>query len=531
MRPVPRWKLTLAQTLADHRQQLIEHAGVYTSDENEAARSVDRALVEVFARRRGVTDAATADARCRIELRGAFGRAARRSGRGAGTGSDPEAPVPTSGPEAPGGDPPALAMAVRRRRARWFGAVAAVTAGALVLGVGAVMAVGRLAEPDSAGVADEPVVQTPEATQSPEPQALGPVTVDPLLPAAEPLLEGMLEAAGPGWSIVQYRNEAVSGCIFYLVSPEGDRYEIPTPLAGVDRSVGGLHDWLRGSRLVLLGRNTRDGAEFDVVDILTGDRYFTLHWGLADEPGGWYYLTAEFAEDGSTDLLASWRGNAYEPPSQVALTVRLTVDGQEVARIPEYRGTDSSNSSWALSPDGTQLALNEYGRLHVVRAADFAEVAAITTPYPDHPGDCQVGQWWSPDEVLLRCSGADGVGQEVWIAPVGGGAPAELASSQYWLEVWRVGGQAVVRGVDESWLAVRVLQADGTLAAGAVEVPEIVTAVARGRLYAYNPAYDGPYWDNALVAVDPFSGSTVELFPAHGDYDLIASVVTHSNRG
>ena len=528
------WRHSLERLDAE-RTALVDYAAQFTTDRAEAERAVDQALVAVVARG-GSARAADTAAAVRRKVRGDFGSVRRRV---AARPADPD--VTPAARQDPAERMAALAARVRRRRRIRAAIVVAAVVGIVGLGSATVYGVGRLTHdaPAPAPTATATPTPTPSPTPTPEPEAiLGAVTVGETLPDALPLREGMLEAAGSGWSLVQYANVEVAAELLYLVSPDGDLYEVPTPLARADAQGYSVRDWLPGSTLILMWRGSGFGQETDVVDVLTGERLLTVHGhlsGRADVDS----MSIGFVGDGSTDLIVSFAENVWDPPSNVALTVRLSLDGSELASIPEFRGTDVSHTRWSLSSDGGRLALNERGRLRIVRASDFREVSTLTSPYPTRPGDCAVERWAGAGQVLLACRGGtknefgDWSHLEAWSAPVDGGAPTKLGSVGNWQAAWPVGDRTVIQayaapGTDGGTFALHLVRQDGTLGQPTAG-PEIITASAGGRLYGYDPAYD-VYWNHALVAVDPVAGTVVELFGAHGDYDRIEAVVTHEDR-
>ena len=533
---VRQWKRTLNELAGDRRAGLVGYAAAYTSDSAEAARVVDQALVAVLAQRRGPSDAAAVEARARLEVRRIFAGARRGGSRVAARGGGGASRTAAASPPIDS-DPGTLVARVRRRRLLRLSVVGAATVAILGLGVATVYGLGRIdpsadpaPPPAPADAAD--VVPAP----APEPEILGPVTVAPLLPEVLPLRAGMLEAAGPGWSLVQYENEAVAGGLIYLVGPGGERYEVPTPLAGPGAQGGRLREWLPGTTLVLVRQWRGAGEETDVVDLLTGERLLTVHHSLAGEHPEEYWATIAFVGDGSTDVLVSFSHYVNEPPTAVALTARLGLDGRELAALEDYRGGNVDGTDHTLSPDGTRFALHRDGGLEVLSTSDFAVVSRLASPYPNRPADCGVRRWAGPDQLLLTCRGpeTDEWGNrthlEVWVAPADGGPPVRIASMAGWLqEAWQAGDQVVIGTWDDDGAVSQVVRPDGTLDPLPGGAFATITASAGGVIYAWDEEFEGYWADQALVAIDPATGAVDELFGAHGDYDRIVAVVTHGD--
>lgn len=523
------WKQTLNELAGEPRAGLVDYAGAYTSDPAEAAQVVDDALVAVLARRRGPGDTTAVEAHARLEVRRIFGRARHEGSRTA------EVPTgqaqPTEEPQ-PNADSGTLAVRIRRRRLLRMSIVIAAAIGVLGLGTAAVYGVGQLSPvPAPTPTSDSTPTPTPTPTAEPEPEILGPVTVDPQLPEALPLRAGMLEAAGPGWSLVQYENEAVDGGLIYLVSPAGEAYEVPTPLSGSSPPEGRLADWLPGSALVLVEQWRGAGLETDVVDLLSGERLITVHHGLAGESPDQHWADVGFVGDESTDLLVSFNDSET---GVVALTVRLRLDGHEVATIEDYRASTVGGGP-VLSPDGRRIALHRDGTLRIVNSSDFGEVSVLTSPYPNRPADCAFTRWAGTASVLLMCSGPgrDDNGfpthNETWVAPVDGGRPsrlASLASSGWWGGAWQVGNDVVVRSEGVNYL----VRPGGSLERLPNPAQGSIVASAGSLIYAFDEEHEGYWADQALVAVDVATGTVIELLDAHADYDRISAVVTHGDR-
>jgi len=93
------------------------------------------------------------------------------------------------------------------------------------------------------------------------------VTLDPRLPSASPLPAGLLAETDASWLLALVAPAELgdwTGSVHYLVSPEGDRYELPA-LGGVS-----LSQWLPGTPYALgLGDLGTGSLEVQVIDLET----------------------------------------------------------------------------------------------------------------------------------------------------------------------------------------------------------------------------------------------------------------------
>lgn len=481
-----------------------------------AERLVDDAVVAVFAR--GVPgDLVMADTLVRLEIAHLLG-APRKAER-----TDP--------PTEPDARRRVLGRRIRRGRALRLATIGGAATLAVALTVGAAVAVGQIERAPAAALPEQPddgpTEPSPSATPD-EPQALGDVTEHSLLPAAEPLLEGMLEAAGPGWSLVQYASEAIDGdSLVYLVDPEGALYEVPDS----DELDGRLLEWLPGTTLALFSTG-RYANQSTVVDLVTRQQYVTVHESLAEDRETYGQLA--FVGDGTTDLVANWsKWDEIGRRQQFVRTVRLGLDGTERASAPAYAEPTIGASGLVLSPDGSRMAVDDRAGLRVVATDGLSDVARIPSPN-GADGGCAVRAWLTDELLAVACASATGPGMtvaaELWLAPADGGEATFLGDVN-WPESWLVGGMTVVRSLtDDAWVLDRA-RGGGDLDRLDVELPGAVVGSAGGRLYGFDPQYEGPYSDSELESVDPFSGDRRVLLTSSHEHSAILAVVTISDSG
>lgn len=420
-----------------------------------------------------------------------------------------------------------LGKVVRARRARPAGWARAITgAAAVVVMIGAATACGLTpSEPTPAATS----VKSSDPTK--EPAVLGEVTKDPLLPAAEPLREGMLEAAGPGWSLVTYYDESAYvgteayPTVLYLASPEGALYEVPTPVKlldtfeeGASASYGSpaIVDWLAGSSLVLVARSTDSPEVYDysVVDLLTGETVSKLE---TPPPSNNLYAHPSFVGDGTSDLIVFWEDSGGDgPTSKVERIYRTRSDGTVIADLGGFEA--SQPIPVLVSPDRTRMALFGVDRSWVVDLRDLTEVASLVTPHPDAPEACTGGAWLGDDVIFLCPTPTDDgstKNSDIWAAGLDGSL-RQLASkvlADPW-EALAVGGRIVLsKQPDDVWSQGPyswsfAVSADGTLTP--LPAPGVdtkgATVVAEGRVFIHIGGSAVDQGPSSLVSVDPFTG-------------------------
>jgi hypothetical protein len=440
-------------------------------------------------------------------------------------------PLPAvSGPPAAAGDRSrTLGRRIRRRRAVRVARTAGAATLAVALTVGAAFGVGQIERTPVGGSPEGTDGPGPSASGTPGPQPLGEVTEHSLLPDAQPLLEGMLEQAGPGWSLAQFASEAIDAdSLVYLVDPEGALYELPN-----SRGLGGsLHGWLPGTTLGILRTGAYVG-EYAVVDLLTGRRLLTIHDELADDRPS--YATVTFAQDGTTDLLVRWTRWMDEGGRQVVRTIRLGLDGEERATTGGHvEPAVGSLVELVVSPDGTRIAVNDVAGLSIVGSDDLAQVAAVASP---HEGvACATSTWLTDDLLAVECATTSegrlaGPTDELWLVPADGGDATLLGEVDY-PRAWLVAGMTVVAAMDDEGTQMLYrARGGGSLSVLDATVPPVVTGSAGGRLFGFDPTYEGPYADSELVALDPFTGDRRVLLASDGEHSSIRNVLTISDAG
>lgn len=506
----------LAHVLEDEtRTDLAEFAVGSGAAPDRADAVADAAVVRVL--RGGVPrDPLMVDTLLRLEVRRLAAGTRASGGSAAGTSGSPAGRSPRR----------VLARRVRLARVGRLGLTAAALLAACGLVAGGALAVTRADRTTAAGAAEVPVDPLPAVVEEPTtpatPRPLGPVSQAPGLPPAEPLLEGMLEAAGPGWTLVQMEAREVEDATFlYLMDPDGTLFEVPTPLTErtwfLDREI---EDWLEGTSLVVAS-DWRSGDSV-VMDLLTGQRFLTVPARIEGHAAGSHAVA--FVGDGTTDVIASWQ--AYDQDERsIGHTVRLGLDGveREVAQYPLANGTYVEP---LISGDRERLVLGDAAGPRVVRTADFGDATAVPLPYASDDADCAAIRWLADDALVLNCLLNDGTyTDEVWIAPVSGGAPVRLAEG-FGATAWAAGDAVVVghpvdvpssRYEGSAW-GMRLQRCDRAGSCSDDVLAEFegwMTRVDRaGTLYAYDAPYEGTWYGNAVRAVDLATGEVRTLLQA-----------------
>lgn len=497
----------LARCLEDDaRADLVAFAVEHGVAQQRAGSVADSAAVRAF--RRGVPrDRRMLDTLLRLEVRRQL---AAEEGPGKGAAAAPAGALSR----------PALSRRIRRARLRRLSLVAGAAAAACAATLGVALAISQVDRaPSTVTAPAAPAVRPPavveEPTTPPTPRVLGPVSDVPGLPVAEPLLEGMIEGAGAGWSLVELEVEDVDDTTFlYLKDPDGTLYEIPTSLG--ERTwwrSGWIVEWLPGTRLVLVtwGRQ----AEAAVVDVLTGERLLTIPYGLEGRPSA--VPAVAFVGDGSTDVLVWWVWpNETGSATAGIRMVRLGLDGSERGtRNWEFTGPDGWFDDAAISPDGTRVALDAPGAVSVLSAGDLGDVASAAHPVAADSGSCHVQRWLGDDSILLTCYDA-GPGGDLWVVDVGSGETTFLGHGLEVGTAWAVGdGLVVARREDYSegqeyagTVSLHLCGRDGVCSDEPVaEVPGWPTVgVADDLLHAYAPPYEVPRYGEPYTVLDLTTG-------------------------
>lgn len=500
------------------RTGLAEFAAGAGVTRERAAAVADTAVVRVL--RGGVPhDRVMVDTLLRLEVRRIAAGGTTPGGRAAGRSGVPAGPSPRR----------SLSRRVRLARARRLGLACAAVVAACGLVAGGALAVTRADRTPVASAAEVPVDPPPsvveEPTPPPSPRALGPVTQAPGLPPAEPLLEGMLEAAGPGWALVQVEAREVEDATFvYLMDPDGALHEVPTPLARRTWSTDlWIDDWLQGTSLVTVTQ--WQSGDVVVVDLLTGRRLLTIPSRI--EGFSTASRTVAFVGDGTTDVIASWTSYG-EDDDAVGHTVRLGLDGVE-RDVVEYPFARGGSPEPLISDDRERLVLSDAAGPRVVATADFGDVASVPLPYSPEDADCAATRWLGEAALLLGCVLHDsGYTNEAWIAPVSGGEPVRLAEG-YGVTAWADADGVVLGRVtdvpssryegDASGVELHRCGWDGTCGTEPAAVIEgwMTTVGDDGTLYVYDAPYEGVSLGNAVRGADLGTGRVRTLLQVGPD--------------
>lgn len=350
-------------------------------------------------------------------------------------------------------------------------------------------------------------------TESPEPTYLSTVTVDPLLPSADPLPAGLLATTDAGWLIAtvtawstkEYSDDTRSADATYLVSPDGTRYELPD-LGGVV-----LDQWLPGTSLALGLVLSEPEVAVEIVDLETGRAAATVDLdGLrrasgSDRP----IIDVTFVGDGSTDLVLTASG----PPSTTSVVERTSLQGEVLAR---------ADTAWYQplpSPDGRHLLGQVAGQGPVV--IDPESLSVVATPEPPPGGECLARHWLDASRWLETCSGdasstwlVEGLGTESWRIPV---------DPQAWVQalVGTAGGSVLIGVTPPGTSSAHAFRASpDTL--DPIDAPLTAMLLARGTtvIGTDNEVTDGEsssWWPTPMVAWDTTSDTTTTLVPVPAD--------------
>lgn len=377
---------------------------------------------------------------------------------------------------------PLIATQVRRRRVVRTVAASGLAAAA-VLGIAA--GVYGLTRPDPTPPVQTPsptVTRTPsptpteEPTQEPTeepPQPLGDVTVHPLLPTAEPLLEGILEGTTPAWSMVTYYDIDVANggdgdhpTVLYLVAPDGSRFEVPTPVplmapcdfCGAYAELGAapvVADWLPGTSLAIVTPIFDDvdvSRHYQLTDLLTGEVLQSVD--AAD--GEWAHMV--FVGDGTSDVLVV---RTYPQNDILGDGVRVFerrhADGSPVAAV-DIDPADQIQH-FVIDQTGRRVAFEGVGEVQVLDLLTFAEVARLPVPASDTchadytwgmeaPGQPLARSWLDQDSLVFGCGEGNEVsgttGTYLWLVDLDG-TTTDLGGGHDVIGITTVAGRLLTR--------------------------------------------------------------------------------------
>ena len=233
----------------------------------------------------------------------------------------------------------------------------------------------------------------------------GEVTIDPTLPDALPLPEGIWEQTGPGWVLATYRpsyttwheyevtSEVPESAKFviYLMSPEGQRYQVLE--LDSDRSIT-LLSWTAGESRAIVEEQVGPGGgvwevAYEYLDLTTGEAT------PFQAPSSW--LVVKVA---TSDSVRIWGDQA----------ANMGYIEREGEFTPLAEGWLPAGQ--ALSPDGEWIAVHgigiEGGGLPVPIGAARISTGEITSfPELDSLGYCSFHGWADSGALLVSCNPGD----------------------------------------------------------------------------------------------------------------------------
>jgi|GEM_PF-7118214 len=423
-----------------------------------------------------------------------------------------------------------VASRVVRRRAVRVAATSVVAAAAVV---GIAISVYAVAGPEPAPPATiEPAPHPTPTTPSPTPTQEPPdpatpavpqrtVTVHPLLPSALPLTEEVVRAsAEPGWVLSGYgvasASDDTSFDLMYLISPTGEKYEIPWRLpAPPGETTIRIVDWLPGTTLVVV-ESTYERTKRQVFDVMTGAAVSTVFTN-AD---GYYFPDVRLATPDSVIATRTTTTGEY-----VEELVRMSFDGTVLDIAPG----PTLYKPWGLSPSRELVLDRERGQLLTTIGLDA--VALPTLPADQVQGECWPLQWLSDEEIVMQCGTRfDENGQ-----PAPNGQHWRVRLDGTLIEAFTTPGEVQLdNSVREFWLVDDVLygqvfDADAPdTCSGRTPLVRLVdgqahttTAPSFGRLYGLTGGrliVESGWCDSAeLLAIDPATGATTTLLQTPAD--------------
>lgn len=285
---------------------------------------------------------------------------------------------------------------VRRAHARRSAFQASLVAVAVVV-VGIGVAYGAMRGGTQAADLPGPSASTtPSPSVSPSPSITGVawpgfsgnVTVDPHLPSAAAVTEAVWDGVLPGWALISYREAWVDSGgadvrgpqVVYLVSPQGDRYELTT----VDGDTVSVLAWEVGATTAAVSVQPEGDPPFaGMLNLVTGE--VTSIEGYAP-----YVWSVAF----------------------------LDSDG-----VPVWRGNDATSAYMRIAPDGIQKDYKipaEDGAAELAKATIGATGCGVSAPFSEREVlvTCSFSAT-APTQAVARVSAQDGTVVELFVAPEG----------------------------------------------------------------------------------------------------------------
>ena len=294
---------------------------------------------------------------------------------------------------------------------------------------------------------------------------LAPVTTHPGLPSALSRSLIPMDDIDEGWVVVIYSADTTSPyadgpSVMYLVSPEGDRYELAAFQAGGSEpdQVGNLSN--NGTHVVtVLSDQVSHDTYVMSLDIATGSQ-----------------RVIQYVEGGVSISTTLPTGRDVVI---LHTTFSPTMDNLEVYRVNGSRFADIISLpsqfpglTWLYGLDGTYLLVGDTTGL-LVYSNDGTYVRSLDTP----PGYCEPVRWWDETTILAACIPQDvldnlGFYHVLWLIPLDGspGQPLTAPPPANWdvvefghADAWRAGGQTILQWWgDCAARGIQVLQPGGT---------------------------------------------------------------------
>ncbi len=291
-----------------------------------------------------------------------------------------------------------------------------------------------------------------------------PVTTHPGLPSARSRSLIPMDEIDAGWVAVVYSADTISPysdgpSVIYLVSPQGDRYELAAFPVG-------------GSEPYEVGNISNDGTHVVAVvsDQVSHDTYVM---SLDIATGAQRVI--HYVEGGTSISTTLPTGRDVVV---LHTTFGPTMDNLEVYRVNGSLFADiislpsqHPGLTWLYGLDGTYLLVGDTTGL-LVYSNDGTFVRTLNTP----PGYCEPVRWWDETTILAACVPQDvldnlGFYHVLWLIPLDGSPGQSLTAPPpaNWdvvefghADAWRAGGQIILQWWgDCSARGIQVLQPGG----------------------------------------------------------------------